>query len=579
MNETSLLRIGLAQINTIVGDFEYNYEKIVKYIKKAQSVGCDIIAFPELALCGYPPEDLVFKHEFISLNEFYIRKIASASKNIISIVGFIHSDTDIYNSAAVICDGKIIGIYNKIFLPNYGVFDEERYFSKGKNALVFTINDNVSLSVSICEDMWYPEGPGFQSALAGADVIVNINASPFHYKKWQLREKLISVRAQDYNTAIAYCNLVGGQDEIVFDGHSLIVDQNGNTIARGKYFEEDLIVQDLNINCIKTKKLHDPRWKKKENFAPIFETTHIKTSFNFSKKQPLKKQTIQKPPTVEEEVFKALVTGLRDYCFKNNFKKTVIGLSGGIDSSLAAVVAVEALGNDNVAGVFMPSPFTSKQSEEDAYLLAQNLNIEITTIPITNIFDVYLNELKPVFKGLPANTTEENIQARIRGNILMALSNKFGWLVVTTGNKSEMSTGYATLYGDMAGGFAILKDVPKTMVYKLSQYYNKIKGNDIIPISVLEKAPTAELKPDQKDQDTLPPYEILDIIIKAYVEDDLSYHDILKLGIDEEIVKKALKMIDVNEYKRRQAPPGVKITPRAFGKDRRIPITNHFREY
>jgi len=579
MNEPTILRIGLAQINATVGDFENNFKKIVNFIKNAKDAGCDIVAFPELALCGYPPEDLVYKSEFISLNGYYIKKIAAASKNIISIVGFIHADVDIYNSAAVMCDGNILGIYNKIFLPNYGVFDEERYFSKGKHSLVFTINNNVSLSVSICEDIWYPEGPGFQSALAGADVIININASPFHYSKWQLREKLISVRAQDYNSAIAYCNLVGGQDELVFDGHSLIVDQNGDTVARGKYFEEDLIIQDININCIRTKRLLDPRWKKKETFTPIFETKEVPVNFNLTKKQPLKKVTFPEPPTVEEEVFKALVTGLKDYCNKNNFKKTVIGLSGGIDSSLAAVIAVEALGKDNVNGVFMPSPYTSKQSKKDAYAVAKQLGISITEIPITNIFKVYLNELTSIFKNLPPNTTEENLQARIRGNLLMALSNKFGWLVITTGNKSELSTGYATLYGDMAGGFAILKDVPKTMVYALSRYYNKIKDSEVIPKSVLEKAPTAELKPDQKDQDTLPPYEILDIIIKAYVEEDLSYTDIIKLGIDEEVVKKTIKMIDANEYKRRQAPPGVKITPRAFGKDRRMPITNHFREF
>lgn len=579
MSNTSFIRVALAQINVTVGDFENNYKKIEKYTMKAIKLGCHIVVFPELALCGYPPEDLIYKKGFLSSNDFYLKKLLPITKNIISVVGFVNSEKDIYNSAAVICNNKIIGVYNKIFLPNYGVFDEERYFAKGSAPLIFNVNNEISFSVSICEDIWYPEGPGFQSALNGADLVININASPFHYKKWQLREKLLSIRAQDYNAAIAYCNLVGGQDEIVFDGHSLIVDENGDTVARGKYFDEDLIIKDLNINTIRTKRLHDPRWKKKENFPPIFKTEQINIEFNLKKNTLLKEQNQVEPPTVEEEVFKALVTGLRDYCRKNYFTKGVIGLSGGVDSSLAAVIAVEALGKENVTGLFMPSPFTSKQSRKDAYELSKNLDINIIEIPITKIFHTYLNELKPIFKNLSSNTTEENLQARIRGNLLMALSNKFGSLVITTGNKSEMSTGYATLYGDMAGGFALLKDVPKTMVYSLCKYYNNIKNREVIPESVLTKAPTAELKPDQKDQDTLPPYEILDVIIKAYVEDDLSYTDIVNLGIDEEVVKKVIKMIDVNEYKRRQAPPGVKITPRAFGKDRRMPITNHFKEF
>ncbi len=579
MNNNQTLRIALAQINTTVGDFESNYNKIVNFLNEAAKIGAQIVVFPELAICGYPPEDLVYKKKFLAYNELYLEKVAAISKNIISVVGFVHSEKDIYNSAAVICDGKIAEIYNKIFLPNYGVFDEERYFSKGNKPLIFTINNEISFSVSICEDIWYPEGPGFQSALDGADVIININASPFHYKKWEMREKLLSVRAQDYNAAIAYCNLVGGQDEIVFDGHSLIVDENGNTVARGRFFEEDLIVYDLNINTIRTKRLLDPRWRKKQIFPPIFSSENIAAEITFRNRKKLPVRPVIAPPTLEEEVFKALVLGLKDYCDKNSFKKGLIGLSGGIDSSLAAVIAVEALGRENVSCLFMPSPYTSKESRDDAYRVAKNLNIDLIEIPITNIFQSYLENLSPVFKNLPADTAEENLQARIRGNLLMALSNKFGWLVITTGNKSEMSTGYATLYGDMAGGFALLKDVPKTMVYSLSRYYNKIKGQDIIPVSVLEKAPTAELKPDQKDQDTLPPYEILDKIVKSYVEDDLTYEDIIKLGIDEETVQKVIKFIDKNEYKRRQAPPGVKITPRAFGKDRRMPITNHFREF
>lgn len=579
MSQNSIIRIGLAQINVTVGDFKANYEKIKEYTEAAKKECCDVVVFPELALCGYPPEDLIYKNGFINANREYINKVAQISKNIISIVGFIHSDNDIYNSAAVICDGNIKGIYNKIFLPNYGVFDEERYFNRGSSLLMVTLNNDVRFSVSICEDIWYPEGPSFQSAINGADIIININASPFHYKKWQLREKLLSVRAQDYNALIAYCNLIGGQDEIVFDGHSLIVDENGDTVARGKYFEEDLVVYDVNINKIRTKRLHDPRWRKKENFPTIFNTNFISLNLKLEgEKTSINVRHIE-PPTVEEEVFKALVMGLKDYFIKNDFKKGIIGLSGGIDSSLAAAIAVEALGRENVTGLFMPSPYTSEQSKIDAYALAKNLGINILEIPITKIFHTYLEELLPIFKNTVTDTTEENLQARIRGNLLMALSNKFSWLVITTGNKSEMSTGYATLYGDMAGGFALLKDVPKTMVYAVSQYYNKIKNAMVIPESVIKKAPTAELKPNQKDEDTLPPYEVLDKIIKAYVEDDLTFSDIVKLGINEETTKKVIRMIDCNEYKRRQAPPGVKITPRAFGKDRRMPITNRFKEF
>lgn len=571
-------RIAIGQINSTVGDFENNYKKIISFIDKALKKECDIIVFPELALCGYPPEDLVYKTSFLDANKLYIEKIAKKTTNIISIVGFIHSDKDVYNSAAVISDGKICGIYNKIFLPNYGVFDEERYFTKGTKPIIFNINNDVSFSVSICEDIWYPEGPGFQSALDGADFIININASPFHSKKWSLREKLLSVRAQDYNASIAYCNLVGGQDEIVFDGHSLIVNENGETVARAKSFEEDMLIYDLSIDNIRTKRLHDPRWRKKETFLPIFNSEKVNLDFVLKNKESKCHTKLSQPPEVEEEIFKALVTGLKDYCLKNNFTKGIVGLSGGIDSALAAAITVEALGNENLTCLFMPSPFTSKESRDDAYALAKNLNIKLIEIPITRIFKTYLEELSSVFDKLPFNTAEENLQARIRGNLLMALSNKFGWLVITTGNKSEMSTGYATLYGDMAGGFALLKDVPKTVVYALSKYYNNMKKEDIIPETVISKAPTAELKPDQKDQDTLPPYDILDLIIKAYVEDDLSSSEIIATGISKEVVKKVVKMIDANEYKRRQAPPGIKITPRAFGKDRRMPITNRFKE-
>ncbi len=571
------LRVGVCQINSIVGDIKGNFEKIIKYMNRAKEKSCHIAIFPELALSGYPPEDLVFKKSFLNQNEEYIIKIAQETKDIIAIVGFVHYERDIFNSAAIIYNGKIEGIYNKIFLPNYGVFDEERHFTKGKNPIIFKTNE-FSFGVTICEDIWYPEGPSFTLALAGAELIININASPYHIRKWVEREKMLAIRAKDYISSIVYCNLVGGQDEVVFDGFSFVIDVEGNTIGRANLFDEDLLVSDIDILAIKEKRLREPRWKKRElmetPFKPIISELKVDFHSNLEKTMV----TISSVHTVEEEVFLALKTALKDYFYKNNFSKGVVGLSGGIDSSLVASIAVSALGKDNVIGVFMPSMFTSKESYEDAKELAENLGIKMFEIPITDIYNVYLKELKPFFDGLPFNSAEENIQARIRGNILMALSNKFGWLVITTGNKSEMSCGYATLYGDMAGGFALLKDVPKTLVYKLARYYNESNKKEIIPERVFIKAPTAELRENQKDQDSLPPYEILDTIITAYVEEDKSKEEIIKMGISKEIAEKTIRMIDLSEYKRRQSPPGVKITERAFGKDRRMPITNKFRE-
>ncbi|MCX7990909.1 MAG: NAD+ synthase [Proteobacteria bacterium] len=572
-----IVRVGICQINSVVGDIRGNYQKIINYANTAKEKGCHIAVFPELALCGYPPEDLVFKKTFLKQNEEYIRKITEEVKDIILIVGFAHFENDIFNSAGIIYNGKIEGIYNKIFLPNYGVFDEERHFTKGKDPIIFKTKD-FSFGVTICEDIWYPEGPAFALALAGAELIININASPYHIRKWSERENMLSTRAKDYITSIVYCNLVGGQDEVVFDGHSFLIDEDGKTIGRGKLFEEDLLIKDVDISAIREKRLKDPRWKKRDLMETPFNVKeyHIDTNFKNNSGVIITKEYHM--PSVEEEVFLALKTALKDYFYKNNFKKGVIGLSGGIDSSLVAGIAVSALGKDNVVGVFMPSMFTSRESYEDARKLAENLGIRIIDVPITGIYNAYIKELKPLFEGLPFNSAEENIQARIRGNILMALSNKFGWLVITTGNKSEMSCGYATLYGDMAGGFALLKDVPKTLVYKIGRYYNELNKGDIIPERIFTKAPTAELRENQKDQDTLPPYDILDKIITAYVEEDKSKDEIIRMGIPEEIVLKTIRMIDINEYKRRQSPPGVKITERAFGKDRRMPITNRFQE-
>ncbi len=573
----SILRAGICQINSTVGDLSGNYEKIIDFSSRAKKAGCHMAVFPELALCGYPPEDLVFKKSFLKKNQEYLKRLAEKTKDLIVVVGFVNYNEDIFNSAAVIYDYEVKDIYNKIHLPNYGVFDEERHFSKGKELKIFKTSD-FSFGISICEDIWYPEGPAFYLANDGAQLIVNINASPYHMKKWQYREKMLSIRAKDYLTSIIYCNLVGGQDEIVFDGNSLVLNSDGEITGRAKGFEEDLLVVDIDIDAIKEKRRKDPRWKKRETKKTSFSISTVNIDLSLDKKLPPISTNFTCPFELEDEVFLALKLSLRDYVLKNSFNKGVIGLSGGIDSSVVCAIACEALGKENVVGVFMPSKFTSRESKEDAELLAQNLGIKLLTIPISDIFNSYIDELKPIFKNLPFNSTEENIQARIRGNILMALSNKFGWLVITTGNKSEMSCGYATLYGDMAGGFALLKDVPKTLVYQVGRYFNKIKGKEIIPERVFEKAPTAELRENQKDQDTLPPYEILDKIIEAYVEEDKSKDEIIRMDIDEETVNRTILMIDRNEYKRRQAPPGVKITEKAFGKDRRMPITNRFKE-
>lgn len=577
------LRIALAQINFTVGDLDGNVSRIIYYIKEAQKSGSDIIAFPELAITGYPPEDLLLKTQFIEDNLNALKKVQKNVDDITAIVGFVDRKDNIYNAAAIIRNRKLIDIYHKMYLPNYGVFDEYRYFQAGTRCPVYKIGD-AWIGINICEDVWYPEGPARTQSLAGAEAIININASPYHIGKGQFRENMLFTRASDNLVIVAYVNTVGGQDELVFDGHSVVLDQNGTVTARGKQFEEDLIIVDLDLDGVMMSRLHAPRRKqemmklKKEEveriIVPVEKTSRIKP-----KPLPLlspKSYTVLKPL---EEIYTALVLGTSDYVNKNGFKGVVIGLSGGIDSALVASIAVDALGKKNVTGLFMPSPYTSKESREDAYALAGNLGIRITEVPIDNIFQSYLTTLKSDFHNLPADTTEENLQARIRGNILMAFSNKFALLVLTTGNKSEMSVGYATLYGDMAGGFAVIKDVPKTMVYELCKWKNEKQNRTVIPESVFLKEPTAELKPGQKDTDTLPPYTVLDPILKAYIEEDRSFEAILPLGCEQECAQKVISMIDQSEYKRRQSPPGIKITQRAFGRDRRFPITNKYREF
>ena len=573
------LRIALAQINPTVGDLDGNVAKIIRSVQTAKKSHAQIVAFPELAVTGYPPEDLLLKSEFIDDNLNALKKIQKNIHDITAIVGFVDRKDDIFNAAAIIHRQKIVDIYHKRYLPNYGVFDEYRYFQTGTRCPVYRIGDTW-IGVNICEDIWYPEGPARIQALAGAEVIININASPYHIGKGRTREQMLSTRASDNLVFIAYLNTVGGQDELVFDGQSLVLDQDGSVIARGKQFEEDLIMIELEFENLLLKRLHSPlrRQEVRKLEKGSFEKVVIPVDM---KSQRLKKRLVARSsPNMEPlaEVYRALVLGTSDYVEKNGFKGVVIGLSGGIDSALVATIAVDALGKANVKGLFMPSPYTSKESREDAFTLAKNLGIAVLEIPIGRIFESYLLTLKKAFNNLTPDATEENLQARIRGNILMAFSNKFGWLVLTTGNKSEMSVGYATLYGDMAGGFAVIKDVPKTLVYELCKWKNRDALKTTIPERMFSKEPSAELKPDQKDSDTLPPYPELDPVLKAYIEEDKSFEEILSLGCEAEGVRQVIRMIDRSEYKRRQSPIGIKITPKAFGKDRRMPITNKFYE-
>ena len=554
------LRISIAQINCTVGDLKGNSAKIVEYLQKAKALGADIVSFPELAITGYPPEDLLLKEAFVVDNLEALKRVAKAVNDMVAIVGFIDKvGNDIYNAAAIIYKGEVKGVCHKEFLPNYGVFDEKRYFKPGKDSHIFKLGDFI-FGVNVCEDIWHTEGPLCAQAGLGAKLILNINASPYHSGKVKEREEIVKKQAKANNVIVSYTNLVGGQDELVFDGQSMVVDSTGKVLARAEAFKEDIIAVDLEVNIDKPGIL--------KTVTPIAET------YTHKPKTPLIKRDIQ-PLDPVAEIYQALLLGLKDYANKNGFKKVIIGLSGGIDSALVAALAADALGKDNVLAVFMPTRYSSPQSEADAKAVAANLGIKFSLISIEHVFKLYLMSLEPQFGGLPKDITEENLQARIRGNVLMALSNKFGYIVLATGNKSEMSTGYATLYGDMAGGFAVIKDVPKTLVYKLAAYRNSL--GKVIPASVITRAPTAELKPDQKDEDTLPPYSLLDEILKQYIEEDKTYDEIIAMKSDKDAVSRVLAMVDKSEYKRRQAPPGIKITPKAFGRDRRMPITNKYK--
>ena len=571
------LRVALAQINPTVGDLRGNTDKIVAWIQKAKKEKADIVAFPELAVTGYPPEDLVLKPQFIEDNIAAVRKIAGRTRSITAIVGFVDSNAHLYNAAAVIADGRMRDVYHKIMLPNYGVFDEFRYFKPGRRFPVYGIN-GVKVGINICEDIWHRDGPARTQASAGAEVIININASPYEMKKTLVRKKILEQRSRENRVIIAYLNAVGGQDELVFDGYSMVYDHKGRMIACAGQFAEELMILDLPIEEAKSYR------KMRPAIAAVGKDLKGVSSMTVMPRRKTERRPIPLPcsrpmGTPEEEAYRALVLGTSDYVHKNGFQGVVIGLSGGVDSSLVAAIAVDALSRECVQGVFMPSPYTSRESREDARALAENLGIAITELPIQGVMESYRALLAPHFEGRKSDTTEENLQARIRGNLLMAFSNKFGWLVLTTGNKSEMSVGYATLYGDMAGGFAVIKDVPKTLVYDLCRWRNSQQEKPVIPDRVIWKEPTAELKPGQKDTDSLPPYERLDPILKAYIEDELSFQDIRKLGCTVDETQRVISMVDRSEYKRRQSPPGIKITGRAFGRDWRFPLTNRYRSY
>jgi NAD+ synthase (glutamine-hydrolysing) len=576
----TMLRVALAQINPTVGDLTGNAELVLKYIERARQVGADIIAFPELVLTGYPPEDLLLRPHFVRENRRALDRITNASGGLMVMVGFVDTDgSDIYNSAAVIVDGHLIHSYHKTFLPNYGVFDEERYFQSGRHCPVFSLGD-ARVGVNICEDIWYPGGPTKLQALVGdAHLIVNISASPYHAGKRHDRERMLCTRAEDNAVALAYCNMFGGQDELVFDGNSLIIDEEGHIIARGRAFEEDLVIADINAERVFAERLRDPR-RRREKIRVIPDGSLMTFDVGDKIGDGKPKPTVPKSESIRleslAEIYQALVTGTRDYVLKNEFNKVFLGSSGGIDSALTAVIAAEAIGAENVHTVYMPTRYSSDESGRDARALAENIGVRFEVIEIEETFKEYISMLAPHFDGLPEDVTEENLQARIRGNILMALSNKFHGLVLSTGNKSEMSVGYATLYGDMAGGFAMLKDVPKTLVYKLANYVNSHGPKPVIPEYIIARPPSAELRSNQRDQDTLPPYEVLDAILEAYVQKDMSVDAIIGLGFPPDVVRWVINRVDAAEYKRRQSPPGIKITPRAFGRDRRMPITNKY---
>jgi NAD+ synthase (glutamine-hydrolysing) len=568
------VRVALGQINPVVGDLAGNAERMIAALATAEEGGADVAVFPELAITGYPPEDLLLKPGFVADNLAALAKVAAATGRCAAVVGFVDEQLDLYNAAAVCAAGEVCGVYHKQELPNYGVFDEQRYFAPGGGATQLFGVGGVRVGVSICEDAWNPQGPIAAQAAAGAELIININASPYHLDRLVEREQMLATRAADASCGLVYLNCVGGQDELVFDGASLVFDAAGRLVASLPQFTEQVALVDVDVRPVYRKRLIDPRG---HHSAPPLPVTEVTEEPRQDRDSPRLRAPRAGRLTTEAEVYAALVAGTADYVRKNGFAHVVIGLSGGIDSSLVAVVAADALGSEHVHGVSLPSRYSSAGASSDAADLATNLGIDYRTIPIELAHTAFLDILAPNFAGLAPGLTEENLQSRIRGVILMALSNKLGWLVLTTGNKSEVAVGYSTLYGDTAGGFAVIKDVTKTLVYRLCAWRNEQGDGPVIPPEVLTKPPSAELRPDQRDDQSLPPYDVLDPVLLAYVEDDLTASELVDAGFDEALVQQVVRLVDLAEYKRRQTPPGVRVSPKAFGRDRRMPITNRYR--
>jgi NAD+ synthase (glutamine-hydrolysing) len=573
------LRIALHQLNAVVGDIAGNERAIRDAIGGARDAGAQLVLFPELALTGYPPEDLLLKEHFLRDARAALDGVATATEGIVALVGFPEREDDVYNALAVLADGAVQAIYRKVHLPNYGVFDEQRYFQSGSGPALIELGEH-KIGLTICEDIWEPGPPASAEARAGATLIVNVSASPYHAGKGLERERMLAQRARDNLCAIAFCALVGGQDELVFDGHSLVLDHHGEVIARASQFSEELLLATVDLDAAQTQRLRDARQRAPAREARETVPTLARLALPEGSGAAAAEEHVGGPiaPLLAPaaEVYAALVTGLRDYVRKNGFRRVVLGLSGGIDSALVACVAADALGPDGVVAVVMPSPYSSAETQGDARTLAGRLGVELFELPIEPAMRAYDAALAGAFDGTDPGLAEENIQARIRGNLVMALSNKFGWLVLATGNKSEMSVGYSTLYGDLAGGLAVIKDCPKTVVYELARYVNDAAGQERIPHSIIERAPSAELRHDQRDEDSLPPYAVLDPILDAYVEDDLGREQLLLRGFAAADVDRVIALVDRAEYKRRQAPPGIKVTSRAFGRDRRVPITNRY---
>jgi NAD+ synthase (glutamine-hydrolysing) len=579
------MRLALCQMNATVGDIAGNVQKMRVSAQRAREAGAEIVLFPELALTGYPPEDLLLREHFLSDARTALDDFAREIHGIIAVLGFPERSEDVYNSAAILADGKVHAIYRKVYLPNYGVFDEQRYFQAGRCGAVIDIGSQRA-GVTVCEDIWEPGPPASEQALSGATLILNISASPYHAGKGAERERMLAQRARDNLACVAFCAMVGGQDELVFDGHSCVIDHTGATIARARQFQEELLICDVDPSAAAAARLRETGHRPLARHAsPRVHTLQALPLPAPTDTVPaIEHQALYEPLSpVQAEVYSALTLGLRDYVEKNGFECVVLGLSGGIDSALVACLALDALGAERVSVVIMPSPYSSSATQDDARTLAAGLGVRVHELAISQAMDAYDETLSGEFAGLAPDLTEENLQARIRGNLLMALSNKFGWLVLTTGNKSEMSVGYTTLYGDLAGGFAVIKDVPKTLVYELCEWRNSQDGSEgrhadrPIPPSIIERAPSAELREDQRDEDSLPPYELLDRILHAYIELDQGRDQMIASGLPAGEVDLTIRLVDRAEYKRRQAPPGIKISTRAFGRDRRMPITNAYR--